>query len=160
MTTVWMTPQARERLEAELIELMSHRDFDGSADEFADQVIGAWLARKARIREIHELLSNAIVGRTPPDDGVAEPGMVLTVRYDDTGEIETFLLGVRGAEDTSIEVYSPQSPLGIALTGTRPGESRSYRLPTGALQSVTLLLAVPFGPDYSPPSIQQCAGTM
>jgi transcription elongation factor GreA len=41
-----------------------------------------------------------------PDDGIAEPGMVLTVRFDDTGDIETFLPGVRGAELGDVEVYS------------------------------------------------------
>ena len=66
------------------------------------------------------------------DDGVAEPGMVLTVRYDDTGEIETFLLGVRGVEDADIDVYSMQSPLGSAIAGARVGEQRTYSIPSGA----------------------------
>ncbi|MGV0793574.1 GreA/GreB family elongation factor [Mycolicibacterium sp. XJ1819] len=143
---VWMTPQARERLEAELAELMSHREFDTEdPNDRDDQLVEAQLARKARIRQIHELLSNAVVGDTPPDDGIAEPGMVLTVRYDDTGDTETFLLGVRGAEDADIEVYSVQSPLGSALAGARPGEQRSYTLPNGAEQPVTLISAVPYG---------------
>lgn len=145
-----MTPQARQRLEAELTDLMSHRDLDSADGDHEDQVIAAWLARKARIREIHELLSTAVVGLNPPDDGVAEPGMVLTVRFDDTGEIETFLLGVHGAEETSVEVYSSRSPLGEALTGARAGEQRSYRLPTGVSQPVTLLAAVPFGQSGDP----------
>lgn len=151
MNAVWMTPQARQRLEAELTELMSHRDLDNSDGDHEDQVIAAWLVRKARIREIHELLSTAVVGLNPPDDGVAEPGMVLTVRFDDTGEIETFLLGVRGAEDTTVEVYSPRSPLGEALTGARTGEQRDYRRPNGASQQVTLLSAVPFRQAHAAP---------
>ena len=86
-----------------------------------------------------------MVGEDPPDDGIAEPGMVLTVRYDDTGEIETFLLGVRGAEDADIDVYSMQSPLGSAIAGARPGEQRTYSIPSGANLPVTLLKAVPYG---------------
>ena len=34
--------------------------------------------------------------------------MVVTVRYDDTGDTETFLLGVRGAEYVDMDVYSVQ----------------------------------------------------
>ena len=60
--------------------------------------IAKYAARQERIRQIQDLLANAVVDKTPPDDGVAEPGMVLTARYDDTGDTETFLLGVRGAE--------------------------------------------------------------
>src|SRR5690349_7403610 len=88
---------------------------------------------------------NAVVGVDPPDDGIAEPGMVLTIRYDDTGETETFLLSVRGAENGGIDVYSNQSPLGAAIEGARPGDSRTYTLPNGAALTVTLLKAVPYG---------------
>ena len=113
--------------------------------DYDDNLMAAHLARQARIHQIQELLGNAVVGEDPPDDGVAEPGMVLTVRYDDTGEIETFLLGVRGAEDADIDVYSMQSPLGSAIAGARPGEQRTYSIPSGANLSMTLLKAVPYG---------------
>ena len=91
------------------------------------------VARRARIRQIHDLLLNAVAGEDPPDDGIAEPGMVLTVRYDDTGEMETFLLGVRGAEHAGIKVYSVHSPLGRAIAGARPGEQRTYSVPSGPI---------------------------
>lgn len=148
MTTAqrtWLSPQARTRLETELAELMTHHPVDDDARDRDEQIVEAWLARKARIRQIHELLSNSVVGELPPDDGVAEPGMVLTVRYDDSGDTETFLLGVRGVEDADIEVYSVQSPLGQALAGARAGEQRSFALPNGGTQPVTLVSAVPYG---------------
>jgi transcription elongation factor GreA len=115
---------------------------DGESDDNATAVHRAW---QARIQQIHDLLVNAVVGEDPPDDGIAEPGMVLTIRYDDTGDIETFLLGVRGAEYGDIEVYSNQSPLGAAIEGARPGDSRTYTLPSGTALTVTLLEAVPYG---------------
>ncbi len=87
--------------------------------DYDDNLVANYAARQARIRQIQDLLTNAVVGEDPPDDGIAEPGMVLTVRYDDTGEIETFLLGVRGVEDADIDVYSMQSPLGSAIAGAR-----------------------------------------
>ena len=71
--------------------------------------------------------------------------MILTVRFDGTGETETFLLGTPIAELGDLEVCSAQSPLGDALSGARPGEQRSYRVPSGAQVSVTLLDAAPYG---------------
>lgn len=137
-TRAWLTPQADQRLRAELAELRTTRQ-PGEPE------------REARVREIQELLRNAVVGQDPPDDGVAEPGMVLTVRYDDQGDTETFLLGLRGAEHgeddddaRDIEVYSPGSPLGTALAGARRGDRRSYQVPSGATVHVTLLDAVPY----------------
>lgn len=142
---VWISTQAYERLQRELATLrVLHTSAfaDGESDENATAVRWAW---QARIRQIHDLLVNAVFGEDPPDDGIAEPGMVLTICYDDTGDTETFLLGVRGAEYGDIEVYSNQSPLGAAIAGARPGERRSYTLSSGAALTVTLLDAVPYG---------------
>ncbi|WP_406690253.1 GreA/GreB family elongation factor [Saccharopolyspora sp. ID03-671] len=146
MTTTqgrWMTQQVHDRLRAELAELLNRRsaaDIDTESDPLVDEG-----HRRARIREIRDLLSNAVVGEPPPDDGVAEPGMLLTVRFDD-GETETFLLGTRdGADADGLTVYSPESPLGAALTGARQGEERTYDVPGGTVR-VTLLRAVPHRP--------------
>jgi transcription elongation GreA/GreB family factor len=138
---VWLTPQAHHRLRNELTALLAPtRGSDVTDSDFASR-----REREARIRQINDLLTNAVVGEDPPDDGIAEPGMVLTVRFDDTGETETFLLGARGAEHGTIEVYSPDSPLGASVNGARRGEQRAYRTPSGATVLVTLLNAVPYG---------------
>ncbi|MCX2951574.1 GreA/GreB family elongation factor [Lentzea sp. NEAU-D7] len=134
---VWLTPQAHHRLRNELATLLAPAR--GESDLLFQR------DRQTRIREINDLLTNAIAGEDPPDDGVAEPGMVLTVRFDDTGETETFLLGARGAEHGTIEVCSPDSPLGTAVNGARRGDQRAYRTPSGATVCVTLLNAVPYG---------------
>ena len=114
----------------------------GIPTKTAAAVRRAW---EVRIQQIHDLLINAVVGKDPPNDGIAEPGMVFTIRYDATGDTETFLLGVHGAEYADMAVYSIQSPLGAAIAGARPGERRTYHLPTGAALAVTLLKAVPYG---------------
>lgn len=144
---IWLTPAAREKLEEEL-ETLKLAMTDVVDDEDANAV-AVRRAQQGRIQEIHELLVNAVVGEAPPNDGVAEPGMVVTVRFGGSGDIdadtETFLLGVRGADYGDIEVYSMSSPLGAAIDGARVGETRSYQLPTGGIQEVTLLRAVPYG---------------
>ena len=149
----WISPQAHERLQRELVTLRELRDastVDNATDESYLAVQRAW---QVRIRRIHDLLLDAVVGDDPPDDGIAEPGMVLTIRYDDTGEVETFLLSVRGAEYGGMEVYSTRSPLGAAIAGARPGEQRTYTPPSGVALTVTLLEAVPYG--VHPAAIRQ-----
>lgn len=144
-TRTWISPQAYERLQRELDtlrELFATAGADGEDDESSAAVLRAW---QVRIQRIHDLLLNAVIGEDPADDGIAEPGMVVTIRYNDTGDTETFLLGVRDAEYGDLEVYSIQSPLGAAIVGARPGERCTYTLPSGAVLTVTLLKAVPYG---------------
>lgn len=154
---LWITRQAHTRLQAELAALRSTPSVEVPDDfmDYDDNLVAKYGARQARIHQIQDLLTNAVVGEDPPDDGVAEPGMVLTVRYDDTGEIETFLLGVRGAEDAGIDVYSMHSPLGRAIAGARVGEQRTYFIPSGAELPVTLLKAVPYGMHTPKPAQRQ-----
>ncbi|MCB0950881.1 MAG: GreA/GreB family elongation factor [Mycobacterium sp.] len=144
---IWMTSEAQDRLRAELAALRSRSSIEVPEDfmDRDDDLVAKYSARQARIHQIQDLLTHAVVGEAPPDDGIAEPGMVITIRYDDTGEIETFLLGTRGAEDADIEVYSVQSPLGSAIAGARAGEQRTYSIPSGANLPVTILGAVPYG---------------
>jgi transcription elongation factor GreA len=142
---VWISTQAHERLHRELNTLrflFSAGVADGDDDENASAVRRAW---EIRIQQNHDLLLNAVVGDDPPNDGIAEPGMVVTVRYDGTGDTDTFLLGVHGAEYADMAVYSIESPLGAAIAGARPGERRTYRLSNGHALDVTLLNAVPYG---------------
>ncbi|KAA0094102.1 transcription elongation factor GreAB [Mycolicibacterium sp. P1-18] len=141
---VWISADARDRLRRELATLSEL--CAAAPDEPADEnAVAVTRARRSRIQRIHDLLLNAVVGEDPPDDGVAEPGMVVTVRFGDTAETETFLLGVRGAEHGDLEVYSVHSPLGAAIVGARPGERRTYRLPNGSDLAVTMVTAVPHG---------------
>lgn len=145
MTTqrVWLTPDGHERLQQELHEL---QELVNTASGDDPNTIDIQRARQARIQQIHELLGSAVVGEDPPDDGIAEPGMVITVSYeDDPDDTETFLLGVRGAEVGDLEVYSLDSPLGAAIAGARPGEMRTYQVPSGATVRATLVSAVPYG---------------
>src|SRR5436853_7215614 len=154
----WLTQEAHDRLKAELEHL------SGPARAEISQRIGAARAEgdlrensgyhaakeeqgkmEARIRQLTALLRDAKVGEPPAaQEGVAGPGMIVTVRYAD-GDEETFLIGSREQNAPSdLDVYSPQSPLGQALTGKRPGENVSYAAPTGKEISVELVHARPY----------------
>lgn len=153
---VWLTRDGYERLKDELRRLVRERAGDvpedgrpgvGAAggDGSAEHADAVRRERNQRIRRLQQILKDPVVGQEPPDDGIAEPGMVLTVAYAD-GDEETFLLAEReqDAYPDVDEVCSPDSPLGRALVGAAEGERREYELPDGRRTAVTLVRAVPY----------------
>lgn len=155
-TDTWMTREAYERLKEELRVLSTLPEDDIGTDSGSDhggaggiipapRYIHDPAVRLARVQTIERLLREAVVEEAAPDDGVAAPGKVLTIRYDGEEETEEFLLGVRDASVAdAVTVYSPQSPLGEALLGAVPGERRTFTSPRGAVIGVTLVAAAPY----------------
>src|SRR4051794_10772956 len=157
-SVTWLTQEAYDRLKAELEHLSGPARAEisqriGAARAEGDlKVNGGYHAAKdeqgkmeARIRQLTQLLREARVGQPPAADaGVAGPGMVVTVKFAD-GDEESFLIGSREeAAVTDLTVYSAQSPLGVALTGRKPGESVTYTAPNGNDITVELLDAKPY----------------
>ena len=157
--TTWLTQEAYDRLKAEL----DHASGPGRADIVAKieaareegdlkENGGYHAAREeqgkteARIRQLEDMLRRAEVGEIPPDDGVVEPGMKVTYRFVGDDETETFLLAAREMKDATegLKVYSPQSPLGAAITGRRKGETVPYQAPNGKTLQVEIIDAVPY----------------
>ena len=154
--TTWLTQAAYDRLSAELEDAKGPRRADivakieAARDEGDLKENGGYHAAKdeqgkleARIRQLAELLRVAKVGEAPADDGIAEPGMVVEVKYDD-GDVERFLIGSREDKPADLTVYSANSPLGLALTGAKIGDAVSYELPNGRSMTVELLSAEPY----------------
>lgn len=154
----WLTQDAHDRLKQELDDLVAHRpviaaEINARREEGDLKENGGYHAardeqakQEARIRHLQEILASAQVGVPPADDGVVEPGMVVTIAYDgDDDDRETFLLGSREeGVHGSMQVYSPQSPLGQAILGASRGEQREYILPNGRVQKVSVSDAKPF----------------
>lgn len=155
----WLTEEAYDRLKAELDQLIANRpviaaEINDRREEGDLRENGGYHAareeqgqQEARIRQLQELLNNAKVGEAPTQSGVALPGSVVTVYYDDDeAETETFLIGTRqeGVTDGDLEVYSPNSPLGAALIGAKERETRTFTVPNGNTVKVTLKKAEPY----------------
>ncbi|MFD3994176.1 transcription elongation factor GreA [Streptomyces sp. NPDC058548] len=101
--------------------------------------------QELRIRQLTQLLEHAKVGEAPADDGVVEPGMVVTIAFDgDENDTMTFLLASREYASGDIETYSPQSPLGVGVNGKKAGDDAEYELPNGKKASVKILSAKPY----------------
>lgn len=152
----WLTQEAYDRLSAELAELEGPRRAEiaeriaNARDEGDLKENGGYHAARdeqghneARITELTHLLKTAVVGETPPDDGVVEQGMLVTIEL--AGRERTFVLGNREiSEDKDLEVYSIESPLGAAINGRSVGESIDYTAPNGKSFPVKVLKASPY----------------
>jgi transcription elongation factor GreA len=153
----WLTQDAYDRLSNELDELIAGRlaiakEINARREEGDLRENGGYHAareeqgkQESRIAQLQALLRTAQVGEAPVSDGVAGPGMLVTVRFDGDDADETFLIGSREeAETAGVEVYSAASPLGKALTGAREGDTVQYDTPTGNTLKVTVVKAASF----------------
>ena len=90
---------------------------------------------EGRIRQLQAILENAVVidDSAGVDDAVAT-GSVVTLRYEGDEDTERYLIGSIEERREGLAVISPNSPLGQALLGKRPGDSVSYDAPSGTLR--------------------------
>ncbi len=152
----FLTQEAYDRLKAELEQLSGEgrieiaRKIEEAREEGDLKENGGYHAAReeqgkmeARIRQLTELLHNAVIGETPADDGVVEPGMLVTVEI--FGDKEQFVLGNREIADGSdLQVFSEKSAMGAAINGKSVGETTSYVAPNGKTVEVKVLAAKPY----------------
>ena len=157
-TVTWLTQEAFDRLKAELDYLSGQgridiaKKIEAAREEGDLRENGGYHAAKeeqgkqeARIHQITHILTHSKVGEPPRTDGVVGPGMTVTVRFEGDDTETTFLLASREESGAPIDVYSPRSPLGSAISGKKVGETASYNLPNGKPLSVEIIDAVPYG---------------
>src|SRR5580698_3244508 len=156
-TVTWLTQEAYDRLKAELDHLSGPgrvdiaKKIEAARDEGDLKENGGYHAAKdeqgqieGRIRQLQYILENARVGDPPRTEGVVGPGMTVTVRFAGDEDEVTFLLASREESGAPIDVYSPRSPLGSAISGKKVGETATYNLPNGRSATVEILDAVPY----------------
>lgn len=138
----WLTPAAYEKLRQELEELTtegrriieeriaearSHGDLRENAEY--DTAKNDQGLMEARIRQLEHTLENAEVQEVE-DDGSVTVGTIATVLDEDGDEMEFFVAPPEN-KVAGILLASPDSPLGAALLGTKPGDEVTYDAPGG-----------------------------
>ncbi|MDR1825477.1 MAG: transcription elongation factor GreA [Bifidobacteriaceae bacterium] len=154
--TTWLTQEAYDRLAAELAHLQGEgmaeivKRIEAARAEGDLKENGGYHAAReeqakmaGRIAQLKALLEDAQVGEAPTDASTVQPGMVVEATV--AGRAMTFLLGSREVAATSdLDVYSEKSPLGAAIVGAAPGETRSYTTPAGKQIEVKIKGAKPY----------------
>ena len=122
-----LTTEGRDVVVARIAEARAHGDLKENAEY--DSAKNDQGLMEARIRQLKDLIENAVVSEVD-DSGAIEIGTVATVVDEDGDEMEFF---VAPAENkvVGIMLASPDSPLGSALLGRRPGEEATYEAPGG-----------------------------
>jgi transcription elongation factor GreA len=156
---IWLTQEAHDRLKAELDQLVANRpamaaEINARREEGDLRENGGYHAAKdeqgkqeARIRQLTDLLRKARVGDAPKTATTAELGTVITITFAGDDETEKFLLGSREiAAGTELSVYSPESALGSAILGAKPGATVTYQAPNGRDITVEVVAVEPFVP--------------
>ena len=156
---VWLTQEAHDRLKAELDQLVAGRpamsaEINARREEGDLRENGGYHAAKdeqgkqeARIRQLEDLLRNPPHGNAPTTATHAATGTVITIRFQGDDETEKFLLGSREiAGTTGLQVYSPESALGSAILGAKPGTTVTYQAPNGRDITVDVVAVEPFVP--------------
>ncbi len=142
-TTTWLTVEAHARLQASLAEMAGPiradivKKIEAARDEGDLKENGGYHAAKdeqgkleARIKQLTALLRDVRVGDTPSGERVEE-GCVVTVDYGGN-DLETFLFANRenatdeGGKIGTLDVYSPESPIGQALAGHAKGDTVTF----------------------------------
>ena len=158
---IWVTQEAYERLQEELDHLrgevrsgITSKIAQAREEGDLSENGGYHAAREeqgkneARIRQLEDRLRRAQIGEKPADDGFVEAGMKVTIRFAGDSDTETFLLGSRELlsldSAVDLDIYSPTSPLGAAISGKSVGDKASYETPTGKTITVEIVDAVPF----------------
>lgn len=158
-STVWLTEKTYDRLTGELEDLKGPlrseiiARISAARDEGDLKENGGYHSAKdeqgkmeGRIRQLEELLRQATTDPAA-DDGRVSAGKVVTYRYEGDEETEQFLLGSRDIDEdeSDVEVFSPQSPLGNALNGAAKGEAVDFEAPNGRTLKIEIVDAVPYG---------------
>lgn len=147
----WLTQEAYDRLMAELTELITDKrqeiakKIQEAREEGDLKENGGYHAAKeeqgrieARINRIEEILATAQVGEAPASHGIVEQGVMVKLTLN--GSEQEFLLGSHEiAEGHDLEVYSPESPIGKAILGSKVGDELEYLAPNGKKIAVRII---------------------
>ena len=148
----WLTQEAFDRLQAEYDERQGAlraeitKRIEAAREEGDLKENGGYHAAReeqgkneARIRQLKQILENATIGTPPSDTSEIAIGHVVTVRFSD-GDEETFWLASREeSQHATMDVYSPDSPLGQAVLGKKAGDETGFELPNGKSVSVKIV---------------------
>jgi transcription elongation factor GreA len=137
---VHLEGEARSQIIEDIATARAHGDLSENAEYHAAKDQQG--LQEARVRQIKEMLENAEIIHTK-DDGVIKPGKLVTLRYAQDEEPETYLLGLREERGGTHDILTPESPIGQALVGHVAGETLIAKVPAGELRIEIVAVETP-----------------
>jgi len=142
--STWLTQESFDRLSAELVDRSGPmrseitKKIELAREEGDLKENGGYHAAReeqgkneARVRQLKQMLENAQIGTPPSDTGTIAIGHVVTVEFTDGDSERFWLVSREEAVHSTMDVYSPDSPLGNAVMGKKQGDTSSFELPNG-----------------------------
>jgi transcription elongation factor GreA len=142
--STWLTQESFDRLSAELLDRSGPmrseitKKIELAREEGDLKENGGYHAAReeqgkneARVRQLKQMLENAQIGTPPSDTGTIAIGHVVTVEFADGDSERFWLVSREEAVHSTMDVYSPDSPLGNAVIGKKQGDTSSFELPNG-----------------------------
>jgi transcription elongation factor GreA len=122
-----LTTSGRDEVIARIAEARSHGDLKENSEY--DTAKNDQGLMEARIRQLKHIIDHAEVLEVGDSD-VVLIGSVATVIDDDGDELDFFIAASEN-KVPGLLIASPDSPLGAALLGARPGDDVDYEAPGG-----------------------------
>jgi transcription elongation factor GreA len=146
--TTYLTREGRARLEAELehlqtVERKQVAERIAAAKELGDisesgeyeDAKKAQALLEGRIRELKSLLSRAeTINDEQTSNGEVRVGSSVTVRFEEDGEEETWMIVGSAEANPRQGRISNESPIGAAILGKRPRQKVTVQTPSGVMK--------------------------
>ena len=151
-----LSPAAHERLTAELAERTTtrrkelslaierareHGDIKENADY--DAAKNEHGLNEARIRQLEQMLKNAVVIDASTAGDVVEAGTLVDIRYEGDDDLLTYLVGSIEERNDKYTVLSTNSPIGMAILGKGPGATVTYQGPKREMSVTVVAVRLP-----------------
>ena len=156
MATSHLSQQAYDRLQEELAErsgprrkeislwierAREHGDIKENADY--DAAKNEHGLNEARIRQLEQMLKNAVVIDASTAGDVVEAGTLVDIRYEGDDDLLTYLVGSIEERNDKYTVLSTNSPIGMAILGKGPGATVTYQGPKREMSVTVVAVRLP-----------------
>lgn len=123
-----LTTQGRDEMSVRLLRAREMGDLKENAEYHSAK--DAQGLMEARIRQLQNIIKNAVVREGPASVDTIGPGVIVTLRDDD--ETSEYLVADSAEEKMDgLPTITPSSPMGKAVVGKRVGDKADVEAPGG-----------------------------
>ena len=115
----------------------------GEVPDAREDLQRAVRGERGRVRQLEQMLKNAVVIDTNTAGDVVEPGTLVDLRYAGDDDLVTYLVGSIEERHEKYDVLSTNSPLGQAIIGKGPDATVTYQGPKREMSVTVVAVRLP-----------------